>query len=178
MAIKLSANFLLYEFTKSVTASAHNIKEQLDPSQDVINNLLYLCTNVLQPIRNYIVKSYPTALISLNVTSGYRCEELERLLCWSNFLRWAYKMGMSPVEVDTWKTYFVRKHHPKGMAGDLVLEYNQRIRNDIFKNSIMSIIPTLQFTQIIFERGSENDPEWIHISYDKNDIRNQVFRIK
>lgn len=176
--MKLTANFSMSEFTKSDTARANNITEQYTPSTTVINNLLLLATNVLQPIRNHIVKIYPQALISLSLTSGYRCERLEKILTWRNFLRWADRKHLDAGNPETWTAYFVRKHHPKGMAGDVVLNHNQRIRNDLLYSAVMDIIPTLKFTQIIFERGEDGDPKWIHISYDKNDIRNQVFRIK
>jgi hypothetical protein len=67
--MKLSKNFQLSEFTRSQTASKHNIKNE--PSQVEIENLRALCLNVLQPLREYIGKP-------IKINSGYRCEELNK----------------------------------------------------------------------------------------------------
>ena len=52
--IKLSENFKLYEFLKSGTALRKDIKEQFNPSVEVIENIELLCQRVLQPIRSYL----------------------------------------------------------------------------------------------------------------------------
>ena len=65
--MKLSQNFSLNEFTKSQTATRHNIDNT--PSMTVILNLKTLCESVLQPIRNHFMKP-------MIISSGYRCEEL------------------------------------------------------------------------------------------------------
>ena len=64
--MKLSTNFTLDEFIKSETA----IRQGLDntPSKEVIDNLINLVTNVLQPLRTLV------GLIS--ITSGYRSPEV------------------------------------------------------------------------------------------------------
>ena len=65
--MKLSDNFSLYEFTRSQTATRHNIENV--PSDTQIFNLRNLCVNVLQPVRDYFMKP-------MIISSGFRCVEL------------------------------------------------------------------------------------------------------
>ena len=65
----LSKNFLLRELLVSQTAVRKEIKEQFEPSELVVKNLTALCVNVLQPLREQL-------RLSINVTSGYRCEKV------------------------------------------------------------------------------------------------------
>lgn len=69
MEIRLSEHFTLDEMTKSVTA----IKEHIinAPSQEIIDNLKFLCQNVLEPTRQKIGRP-------LIVTSGYRSKSLNK----------------------------------------------------------------------------------------------------
>ena len=65
--MKLSENFNLNEFTKSQTATRHNIDNT--PSMTEILNLTSLCERVLQPVRNNFQKP-------MIISSGFRCKEL------------------------------------------------------------------------------------------------------
>ena len=65
--MKLSDNFNLHEFTRSQTATRHNIENV--PSDTQIFNLRNLCVNVLQPVRDYFMKP-------MIISSGFRCVEL------------------------------------------------------------------------------------------------------
>ena len=51
MAIRLSKNFTLEEMTASTTAKAKGIKNE--PGIQEVVNLTALCSNVLQPLRNW-----------------------------------------------------------------------------------------------------------------------------
>ena len=66
--MKLSKNFTLNEMTRSQTATRFNIDNT--PSQEVINNLLYLCNNLLQPLRD--------AKGPLTISSGYRSTKVNK----------------------------------------------------------------------------------------------------
>lgn len=68
--IKLSENFTLEEMIKSQTAS--RLKINNTPSEKIIDNLIYLCQNLLQPIRNKI------GVIIVN--SGYRSPKLNQVI--------------------------------------------------------------------------------------------------
>ena len=65
--MRLSDNFSLHEFTRSQTATRHNIDNT--PDDEVIENLKSLCMGVLQPVRDYFMKP-------MIISSGFRCQEL------------------------------------------------------------------------------------------------------
>jgi hypothetical protein len=60
--------------------------------------------------------------------------------------------------------------HCKGMAIDVSCEDNAKIFDYIKKN--------LNFTQLIWEYGNDIQPDWVHFSYDKNNLKKQVLRAK
>lgn len=64
--MKLSNNFSLEEMTRSTTAARKGIKN--DPDDDQVGNLIILCEEVLQPLRD--------ALGPINISSGFRSVEL------------------------------------------------------------------------------------------------------
>ena len=67
--MKLSDNFTLAELVKSQTAERCGIDN--NPDKEQISNLVSLCENVLQPIRNYFDKP-------VVITSGFRSPELSQ----------------------------------------------------------------------------------------------------
>ncbi len=64
---QLTKNFSLAEMTKSETALRHGMEN--NPGPDELNNLLQLCANVLQPIRDHYQKG-------VKVNSGYRSPDV------------------------------------------------------------------------------------------------------
>lgn len=67
--IKLSKDFMLYEFLDSETATQNNIVEQWSPPIGVVENLRALCDNLLQPLRDALGES-------ISISSGWRCIRL------------------------------------------------------------------------------------------------------
>jgi len=65
--MKLSENFTLDELTKSQEAIRLGIPNE--PSDEHITNLILLCKNILQPIRNHFK-------IPVSISSGYRSAAL------------------------------------------------------------------------------------------------------
>ena len=65
--MKLSDNFTLDELTKSQEAIRLGILNE--PNDEHITNLILLCKNILQPIRNYFK-------IPVSISSGYRSAAL------------------------------------------------------------------------------------------------------
>jgi len=65
--MRLSKNFTLKELIKSDTAVRKGINN--NPSEDHINNLERLATNILQPVRDHFAKV-------VSISSGYRSTEL------------------------------------------------------------------------------------------------------
>lgn len=61
--MKLTEHFSLEEMTRSATAERHGLKNE--PSKEELENLVFLCENVLEPLR--LIFGHP-----IKVTSGYR----------------------------------------------------------------------------------------------------------
>lgn len=68
MDTQLSKHFTLAELTRSATATRHNIDNT--PPAEVVKHLRLLAQEVLEPLR--------CRFGVLRITSGYRCEELNR----------------------------------------------------------------------------------------------------
>ncbi|MDY6979200.1 MAG: D-Ala-D-Ala carboxypeptidase family metallohydrolase [Pseudomonadota bacterium] len=73
MRIQLSNNFYLDEFTYSQTAVRHGIKIEVPENSIQFLRLKALCTTVLQPLRDHLGRP-------ITITSGYRPEEVNRLI--------------------------------------------------------------------------------------------------
>lgn len=69
---RLSEHFSWQEFTKSDTAKAHHINNEIT-DWDVRDNIIALADNVLEPARD----AYGEPIF---VTSGFRCKELNELV--------------------------------------------------------------------------------------------------
>lgn len=65
--MKITRNFSLEEFTRSDTATKQGIKNE--PGPEEVKNIEYLCTHLLQPLRNIIKEP-------MSINSGFRCPEL------------------------------------------------------------------------------------------------------
>ena len=70
--IRLSKNFSLIEFIKSKTASENYINDQFELDLNTVKNIRDLTTHILQPLRDVAGV--------IHITSGYRCDELNRLV--------------------------------------------------------------------------------------------------
>ena len=127
--------FSIKELCKSNTA----IKNKIDnhPTSEIERNLTILIEHCLDPIREKFGKP-------ITVTSGYRCEKLNKLV------------GGKP-----------NSQHLKGQAADLVGDTNTKTKE------IFEIAKQLgNFDQLLFERNSKGSI-WIHISYKDSGNRKQ-----
>lgn len=70
--VRLSKNFTLREFIVSEVAEKNWIHQQYDIPLIVLRNISDLVSHILQPLRDC------TGII--NISSGYRCEELNKLV--------------------------------------------------------------------------------------------------
>ena len=68
--MKLTKNFSLEEMYRSDTARRCSIDNK-PQTEEVVENLRALCTEVLQPLRDYLGKP-------VVVSSGYRCKDLNK----------------------------------------------------------------------------------------------------
>ena len=133
----LSSGFKLWEFVKSVTADQNGIKNL--PNETEVVHLRLLCQKILQPARK--------ALGPLKISSGFRSEELNRLVGGAE-----------------------NSDHRMGYAAD-VIPYNvgtRKLAEWVVKNCS-------QFDQVILEFGTLKNPSWIHLSVAPRN-RKQVLR--
>lgn len=145
--MKLSAHFTLAELTDSQTAARNGISNE--PSPRVIENLTRLANRVLEPVRVVLNAN------AVQVTSGYRGEELERVICAASYKSWCQRKGL-PIGKFSWAQYFEAKDHPKGNAADIKAPgfgTPERVMRAIYNSDI-------EYDQLILEFD-----QWVHISF-------------
>jgi hypothetical protein len=101
--MQITENFTLEELVQSKTATTKGIDNTAPPA--AFHALVALCKNVLQPARN--------AIGNIQVTSGYRCPKLNKIVGGS-----------------------VSSQHVKGEAADLVCEDKAKLFNYIKDNLV------------------------------------------
>lgn len=126
----LSKNLSLAEVTKSATAIKKGISNE--PTIEHLENLKAVALNVFQPVRDHFN-------IPIAVTSGYRSEELNKLIGGSS-----------------------KSQHSKGEALDLDCDVFGGLSNrDLFEY----IKDHIDYDQLIWEFGDDDNPNWVHVSY-------------
>ena len=84
---------------------------------------------------------------SFSPTSAYRCERLNKAVGGSS-----------------------KSFHCFGMAFDINLkEKNKALFKFIYEN--------LYFSELIYEYGNDNNPDWVHVAYDQNHLDKVVKRV-
>ena len=66
--------------------------------------------------------------------------------------------------------------HLEGKAADIQLLIDGKNRNQLLYNTVLQL--NLPFCQMIDEFGSEDEPAWIHISYDPKNIKREKLRAR
>lgn len=143
--MRLSKSFIISEFLNSNIAKRKGIL--LDPPNEHIDNMSFLCRNLLQPLRDKLGNP-------IRINSGYRSIELNKVI------GGAYKI------ID--KKYVPTSQHCKGMAADLKYVENGKVNNKKLFDTVLEM--GLEFDQMI----NEFNYSWIHISYNKGKNRNQL----
>lgn len=131
--------FTIGELMRSETASAKGIDNRIPKA--VLPNVINLIEKVLDPLREEYGKP-------IRVTSGYRCDELNRAVKGS-----------------------ATSHHCKGMAADIVGTPATKDENKRLFYMIQSL--RLPFTQLI----DEGNFSWVHVSLDPDNVKRQVFSL-
>jgi zinc D-Ala-D-Ala carboxypeptidase len=128
------------------------------PGAMILPRLVYVAANLLEPVAKHFGRE-PT------VTSWYRSEAVERVLCWggdnkkSPFARWCQKRALMVCETS-WPAYFQTKQHPSGEAVDLKVRGVPNIEVARF------CADRLVCDQVILEFNRPGDPfaGWVHAS--------------
>lgn len=144
--MQLSPHFTLSEFCTSQTAARLGISN--DPPLEVVAHLKRTAEG-LERVRGVLDNN------AIHINSGYRCEELERVLTYTSYLSRCRRKNI-PVNESTWDDYFGAKSHPKGEAADFICP-TWGTPDKIMRAIVDSAI---DYDQIINEFGA-----WIHISF-------------
>lgn len=139
--MRLSENLTLKEVIKSQTATSHGLSNE--PKIEHLESLRAIAQNIFQPVRKRFG-------VPIAVTSGYRSEELNRILRGST-----------------------TSQHCKGQALDLDADVYGGVTNAEIFNFILD---HLEFDQLIWEFGTNENPAWVHVSYNKGKNRGEVLR--
>ena len=173
--VRITKNFTLEEFLVSATAKANGYTEQYNPKQDVKRNIHIGVREFLQPLRDYLGDGY------ILISSGYRCERLEKHICWTAYKAWCKRNRLDHTRGLNWVKYFYRKTHPKGMGYDINYFRLDEDTNKYVEDNAMlyqAILDSkLQFTQLIREYGTKANPAWLHITYNRDHLKNEIFDI-
>lgn len=153
---QLSPHFSLEEFTFSDTATRSGINN--DAPLEVVQNLKRTA-NGLERVRQLLNNN------AIRVSSGYRCEALERKICADAFHAWCDRRKVTAND-KAWADYFITKQHPSGNAVDFTSPYGAPVQ-------IVQAIKasSIEFDQLLLEFNS-----WVHISF-SDSPRSQVLVI-
>lgn len=141
---QLSTHFWLSEFVRSELADRLGLDNT--PSEEQLANLR----------RNAAGMEQVRALLGVGfrISSGLRCEAVERELTKIDFPAWCRRHGKL-ISASSWNEYFSRKAHPTGLATDgaapaygPVLSVCQAVAES-----------EIGFDQLIFEHS------WMHVSW-------------
>ena len=124
---------------KSQTASRLGIENK--PTEEHIENMKAFAENIFQPIRNHFK-------VPFGISSGYRSEALNKAIGGAH----RFINGV----------YVATSQHCKGEAADLDRDHSNAPNNaEVF----YYIKDNLRFDQLIWEFGTEENPNWVHVSY-------------
>lgn len=65
-------------------------------------------------------------------------------------------------------------YHCKGEALDIVSTHPTKTNKDLFEY----IKNNLTFSELIWEKGNIHNPKWVHVGYDKNNLKKEILTIK
>ena len=143
---QLSLHFSLKEFTDSDIAARNGIDNTAPP--ELMANLRRTAGG-MERVRSLLGD------LPIRVNSGYRCENLERVLCAEAFVVWC-KRQLMICNNRAWQRYFLTKQHPSGNAVDFTCE-DYGLPYQIMQAVANSAI---DYDQLILEYNS-----WVHISF-------------
>ena len=142
--MQLTEHFTLEEFVVSNTAMRLGID---NTASDEITINLIVVANEMEKIRTFLGDK------SIRINSGYRCEELEKVLCAKDFGGWCSRHGKD--KETAWPEYFANKGHPKGFCADFVCP-------DF--GTPTDIVAALRKTDLVYDQLIL-EGTWVHVSF-------------
>jgi hypothetical protein len=148
--MQLSKNLALSEVTRSETAKRKGISNM--PPPEHIENFKKLAENVFQPIRDHFG-------VPIRISSGYRSAALNKAI------------GGAGKTVNG--VYVPSSQHCKGEAIDIDMDGTTITNKQIFD----FIKANVNFDQLIWEFGTDANPDWVHVSYNSDGAqRKQILK--
>jgi len=139
--MKISENLSLAEVTRSETAKRAGIDNT--PTPEHIENFKKLAENIFQPIRKHFGKA-------IHISSGYRSAALNK------------SIGGAGKVVNG--VYIPSSQHCTGEAIDIDMDGSA---DGITNKMVFDFIKDkLNFDQLIWEFGTDKNPDWVHVSYE------------
>ena len=151
--MKLSNNLTLKEATKSHTAIKNGLSN--DPTPEEIVKLKLTAEKVFQPIRDHFG-------VAIGITSMFRSKEVNIKI---GGAKSSQHMKAEAIDIDA--DLFGGK--VKNEEGELVPLTNKMIFDYISEN--------LEFDQLIWEFGSNDEPAWVHVSYKAEGNRGRKLKV-
>jgi len=150
--MQLSKNLALAEVIRSETAKRKGISNM--PTPEHIENFKLLAEKVFQPIRDHFGAP-------IRISSGYRSAALNKAI------------GGAGKTVNG--VYIPSSQHCTGEAIDIDMD-GTSITNAAIFNFIKD---NLEFDQLIWEFGTDTNPDWVHVSYESTGKqRKQILKAK
>jgi hypothetical protein len=123
------------------------------PTFEHLENFKLLAEKVFEPIREHFN-------VPIFISSGYRSKELNKA------------MGGASKIVNG--VYVPTSQHCKGQAIDIDMD---GINSDVTNKMVFDFIKdNLEFDQLIWEFGTDLNPDWVHVSYVKTKNRKQKLK--
>lgn len=171
--MRLSRNFTLSEFLASETAEKKGgslLEQQQTPPKKVVDALLYLVEESIQPLRNLLKTS-------IFVTSGYRCSELNSLVGGSTTSQHCHGEA-ADIKLSETFTHFDSR--ARRVIGHKITAVTQEpLKGSLNANfylfaAICLYLDDLDVDQVIHEFGSDGRPAWIHLAASQRRNRRQI----
>jgi hypothetical protein len=175
---QLSPNFVLGEMVRSETAERNPAlrQQQENPPQEVIDNLRYLCQTTLQPIRNRL--NFP-----LEITSGYRCEEVNRLVggvpTSQHRVGQAADCRLASRFLTDPATQAIRQEIQDGVRRHTGRPLRADVNPDFYLFAFVCLhLNEFDIDQVIHEYGQGlGKPAWVHIAASRQSNNRQILAI-
>jgi zinc D-Ala-D-Ala carboxypeptidase len=148
--MQISKHISYKEAVHSATAKRRGINNV--PNDNQLDNMYKVADFIFEPLRLYVGGA-------IKITSFFRSQELNAAI------GGAYKL-VDGKKIQT-------SQHCKGQAIDIDDVFGHKTNFEMFEY----IRENLDFDQLIYEFGTNDNPDWVHCSYvSKKENRNRVLR--
>jgi hypothetical protein len=175
---KISKNFNLEDFLHSEQAQRYPeiAALQKKPSEQIVKNLTYLAEKTIQKI--YDAFSYP-----ITISSGYRCEALNKLVGSSSISQHVKGQAADISIPNLFLTDKGTLSLRNAINDKMVKLTGSKIKANCNANFYLFVfcvlnLDSLDIDQLIYEYGNkQGQPGWVHVSNSVEKNKRQILRI-